>query len=257
MMNGRDTNGRFAEATQGYAVLADVDANTMVIFAEFLYKGDYDLPHPIEPDCEVIAASPNSKSKSSKRQRLLSRGLQRKWKQPVDKYWITFTEDVAYGYIPNSPAAPILNEKMGIDYSDFFISHAKVFIFADCYGVEDLMNLSMRKLHQALCGFRPSPERISDILALVRFCYDNPAPEKLKEILASYLACYTESVFLVSGFKELLRKKGDFAADLACAMASRLPRTSLKDCRKSQSVCTLHIFFDDPFSRRQYQARAM
>lgn len=198
-------NGRFAEARQGCAVLADVDADTMVIFAEFLYKGDYDLPHPIQ---------------------LRSRVLQRGWREPVDKYWSEFTENVAYGYIPSSPAAPILSEKMGIDYSDFFISHAKVFIFAECYGVEDLMDLSMRKLHQSLCGFRPSLKRISDVLALVRFCYDNPAPEKLKELLASYLACYAEAVFLVSGFKKLLRKNGDFAADLACAMASRFSTTA-------------------------------
>lgn len=215
-------NGGFSEAKQGCAILADVDAKTLVTFAEFLYKGNYDLPHPIEPDGGWSAASPKPTSKSTKRDKVQSRVPKLEWKQPVDKYWKTFTENVAYGYIPGSPAAPILSENMGLDYSDFFISHAKVIVFADCYGVQDLMDLSMRKLHRALCGFRPSLERVSDVLALVRLCYDNPAPAKLKELLASYLACYTESVFLVSSFKDLLRKKGDFAADLACAMASRI-----------------------------------
>ncbi|KAG6079527.1 hypothetical protein E4U15_003716 [Claviceps sp. LM218 group G6] len=115
---------------------------------------------------------------------------------------------------------------MRTDYSEFFIAHAKVFAFADCYGIDALMDLSMRRLHQALCGFRLSKTitRVGDILALVRFCYERPGPEKLKRLVASYSAAIMDpgvSNLMPDCFQELLKERGDFAADMAWFLASR------------------------------------
>ncbi|KAG6118797.1 hypothetical protein E4U13_008241 [Claviceps humidiphila] len=75
--------------------------------------------------------------------------------------------------LDTSPHAPVLNEgNMRLDFSAFFIAHAKVYIFADCYGVAGLLNLAMRKLHKALCGFRLSTLRIDDVVSLVDYCYN-------------------------------------------------------------------------------------
>ncbi|KAG5961938.1 hypothetical protein E4U56_003611 [Claviceps arundinis] len=126
---------------------------------------------------------------------------------------------------PSVPLAPVLNPgSMRTDYSDFFIAHAKVFAFADCYGINALMDLSMRRLHQALCGFRLSKTRVGDILALVRFCYERPGPEKLKRLVASYSAAIMDpgvSNLMPDYFQQLLKERGDFAADMAWFLASR------------------------------------
>ncbi|KAG6024096.1 hypothetical protein E4U40_003591 [Claviceps sp. LM458 group G5] len=126
---------------------------------------------------------------------------------------------------PLAPPAPVLNPgSMRTDYSEFFIAHAKVFAFADCYGIDALMDLSMRRLHQALCGFRLSKTRVSDILALVRFCYERPGPEKLKRLVASYSAAIMDpgvSNLMADCFQKLLKERGDFAADMAWFLASR------------------------------------
>ncbi|KAG6063447.1 hypothetical protein E4U32_001242 [Claviceps aff. humidiphila group G2b] len=126
---------------------------------------------------------------------------------------------------PSVPPAPVLNPgSMRTDYSEFFIAHAKVFTFADCYGIDALMDLSMRRLHQALCGFRLSKTRVGDILALVRFCYERPGPEKLKKLVASYSAAIMDpgvSNLMPDCFQQLLKERGDFAADMAWFLASR------------------------------------
>ncbi|KAG6213500.1 hypothetical protein E4U34_006705, partial [Claviceps purpurea] len=108
--------------------------------------------------------------------------------------------------------------------TEFFIAHAKVFLFADCYGIDALVNLSMRKLHEALCGFRLSKARVGDVLALVRFCYERPGPDKLKRLVASYSAAIMDpevSNLMADCFQQLLKERGDFAADMAWFLASR------------------------------------
>ncbi|KAG5956617.1 hypothetical protein E4U56_006491, partial [Claviceps arundinis] len=80
------------------------------------------------------------------------------------------------------------NRHMDKEYYKEFIPHAGIFVFAQYYGVEELMDLSIQRLHEALCGFSLSRERIGEILALIRYCYDQPGPEKLKRMVAMYSA---------------------------------------------------------------------
>ncbi|KAG5914775.1 hypothetical protein E4U61_005328 [Claviceps capensis] len=131
-----------------------------------------------------------------------------------------------FGYEDNSAATLVLNSgSMDTDCSQFFIAHAKVFIFADRYGVTGLLDLSMPKLHEALCGFRLSKARVGDILALVRFCYEVPCPGKLRRLVASYSAAIMDSEVsrdVAKSFKGLLKEREDFGADMAWFMACRL-----------------------------------
>lgn len=219
-------NGTFVEAQQGFAVLADVDDDTFVAFANFMYRGDYDLPSPTVPDCQLSTAAAEPIDQASKLKKTWLRMQQKPWDQTWNDHWVRFTKEPAYGGGSDPKSIPLLNARMDEDYSEVFISQAKMFIFADCYGIEALINHSMHKLHQALCGFRLSRARVPDILALVRFCYDNLAPEKLRGLVAFYLACIVELVSEIGSFNELLKENGDFAADLACAMVCRLKSIS-------------------------------
>ncbi|KAG6030218.1 hypothetical protein E4U40_008035 [Claviceps sp. LM458 group G5] len=115
-----------------------------------------------------------------------------------------FTQGMEYG---SFGCATSLGGSIDTDYSDFFIAHAKIFIFADCYGVAKLLDLALQKLHGALCGFRLSRNRMNDILALVRFCYERPGPEKLKRLVASYSAAIIDvrgENFVAECFRNLM-----------------------------------------------------
>ncbi|KAG5916578.1 hypothetical protein E4U42_007594 [Claviceps africana] len=214
----RMINGPFAEGQQGHVVLAEEDTRTVAAFAEFLYKGDYHFPSDMAPPDSV----PKTMSKRAK----ANASHQEEWSRPGNEHWSKFTQNPAYGY-DKSSATPVLNAgSLDADYSEFFIAHAKVFVFADCYGVEGLAELAMQKLHAALCGFRLSRERLDDVLALVRFCYERPGPDKLRRLVASYTAGIVDSASPADCFRGVLQERGDFAADVAWFLACRLVRSA-------------------------------
>ncbi|KAG6127750.1 hypothetical protein E4U38_006093 [Claviceps purpurea] len=242
-------NSPFIEGQQGYAVLADEDVKTVAAFAEFVYTGDYQLSSEESPP---DSPKPHSTADCKDNDKELGRPRNDHWEAfagyqgpPTKGAPRTFTyhcpkcfDTWSNGYnqtfcpncgslvtCPSAPPAPVLNPgSMRTDYSEFFIAHAKVFVFADCYGIDALIDLSTRKLHQALCGFRLSKARVGDILALVRFCYERPGPDKLKRLVASYSAAIMDpgvSNLMADCFQQLLKERGDFAADMAWFLASR------------------------------------
>ncbi|KAG5954254.1 hypothetical protein E4U57_004681 [Claviceps arundinis] len=152
---GKMMNGSFIEGQQGYATLPDEDASTFAAFAEFAFTGDYQITMALD-------TSPR-KAESS----ILYNRNDQKWSRPSNDDWKKFVQSIEYGFEAKTADAPELNEgNMRVDFSAFFIAHAKVYIFADCYGVAGLLSLAMRKLHKALCGFRLSTLRIGDIVSL-------------------------------------------------------------------------------------------
>ncbi|KAG6079525.1 hypothetical protein E4U15_003714 [Claviceps sp. LM218 group G6] len=253
-------NSPFMEGQQGYAVLADEDVRTVAAFAEFVYTGDYQYHRPsVKPPLDS-KTEPDSGSESDNgiecNYASEYGNNDQELGRPRNDHWSAFATSREYGFKTSSPesfnfpcgdcksyleassdscgccgykliapAAPVLNTGgLKTEYSEFFIAHAKVFVFADCYGIDALMDLSMRKLHQALCGFRLSKARVGDVLALVRFCYERPGPEKLKRLVASYSAAIMDpgvSSLMPDCFQQLLKERGDFAADMAWFLASR------------------------------------
>ncbi|KAG6062523.1 hypothetical protein E4U32_002238 [Claviceps aff. humidiphila group G2b] len=211
---GKMMNGPFIEGQQGYATLPDEDASTFAAFAEFAFTGDYQITMALD-------TTPR-KAESS----ILYNRNDQKWSRPSNDDWKKFVQSIEYGFEAKTADAPELNEgNMRVDFSAFFIAHAKVYIFADCYGVAGLLSLAMRKLHKALCGFRLSTLRIGDIVSLVDYCYDRPCPEKLRMMVASYLATIMDSHVTDTAancFRRFLTRRKDFAADMAWFMVCRL-----------------------------------
>ncbi|KAG5961189.1 hypothetical protein E4U58_004386 [Claviceps cyperi] len=224
-------DGPFIESQQGYVVLADEDVRTIAAFAEFIYKGDYHL------SCD---GPPSDNGKKAHCAGTCSDSIE-ELGRPVNDHWTVFEKSEEYGYqTPTSnlfncqscrnkiraPVAPLLNSwSMDTDYSQLLIAHAKIFLFADCYEIDALMNLAMQKLHKALCEFRLSRVRVDDILALIRFCYEQPAPEKLRKLVASYSAAIMDSnvsTVLAECFQNVLKESGEFAADIAWFLACRV-----------------------------------
>ncbi|KAG6065305.1 hypothetical protein E4U32_007474 [Claviceps aff. humidiphila group G2b] len=187
---GRIIDISFAEGQQGYVLLRDGDVGTVSAFAQYLYTGNYRLP--------LDTPAPNGGDESYRRANHEDKA--RQWRRPRNSLWRRFIQSKEYKnqahssdsyMIPYETSCKTWSETddidepyfntgdMDKDYSELFISHAaarhaKIFVFAQYYGVEALMGLSMRRLHKALCGFGLSRERIGDILALIRYCYDRP-----------------------------------------------------------------------------------
>ncbi|KAG6204920.1 hypothetical protein E4U35_002998 [Claviceps purpurea] len=260
---GKMINGPFIERQQGYVVLEHDDARTVAAFAEFVYTGDYQIASEMSPRSSKKPKIHQRTDDIGQSCSIWNKPHNDHWKKFIQAKEYGFqrpmctdcgTEAALFDRIvcntcgypvsgeddseseSSSPdtgkrdmtvlPAPVLNTgSMETDFTEFFIAHVKVFLFADCYGVAELLELSIRKLHQALCGFRLSKARVGDILALVRFCYERPCPDRLKKLLASYSAAIMDiqvSRDVAKSFQELLKEREDFGADVAWFLACRL-----------------------------------
>jgi hypothetical protein len=90
------------------------------------------------------------------------------------------------------------------DYTEVFLSHSQLYVFADYYRISRLMKLSIHRLQQTLIAFSLHNERIKDIVKLLQYCYANLVPAKLRELVVLYAACHMEKLWKNKEFRELL-----------------------------------------------------
>jgi hypothetical protein len=113
---------------------------------------------------------------------------------------------------------PVSNSNSTQDYTSVFLAHARLYVFADKYLVEPLKQLVLRKLHQTLVGFELYPERIGDVVELVRFVYsdDNMSGNgvnELRALVTMYIASRVQKFHESDSFLDLLQEGGDFVRD--------------------------------------------
>lgn len=108
---------------------------------------------------------------------------------------------------PRSNQGPLEN------YSEVFLSHARVYVFADKYDIKPLRNLALHKLHQMLAIYHLYPERCRDIVALIRYSYTETADrgeqvEDLRSLLTDYMGMEMAILVRDEEFKTLLLEDG-------------------------------------------------
>lgn len=139
-----------------------------------------------------------------------------------EKLWKIF-ESKAYAG-PNPSFHPRKNRNSCEAYKDVFLSHARLYVFAEKWDIARLRMLSLKKLHKTLCVFTPYEERDEDIVALMRYSYANTerSDDPLRSLVIHYAACVVEKLVPSSKFKALLKEQGDLASDLVVKMIDRL-----------------------------------
>ena len=63
-------------------------------------------------------------------------------------------------------SAPRANSAPYEDYTNVFLSHAHVYVFAEKFDIQPLKRLALKSLHQTLAIFTLWPECVGDIAAL-------------------------------------------------------------------------------------------
>ena len=90
--------------------------------------------------------------------------------------------------IPPTRANRAANE----NYTEVFLSHARLYVFAEMYDIQILKTLAVEELHNMLAIFTLHPERTGDIIALLRYVYANTIPTKGGKDLRTLLTDYVE-----------------------------------------------------------------
>ena len=95
------------------------------------------------------------------------------------------------------------------DYTNVFLTHARLVTFADRYAVNKLMKLSLYHLHTTLVSFELFDKRIEDVVSLIEYCYKDDTPEALQYLVRQYTACNVEKLWRSEAFQQLLTERGE------------------------------------------------
>ena len=241
-------NGQMAEAQKGFAVLEEVDEGTFRRFIEWAYKGyytaaDFELedsvpPSPpvpynreeckvaewteeppadpllvaesiVEPEPEPSMELPTAWGESMFKKAKKSKKA--KTSHELKEAFLHREYTIRREVISIPPTRT--NRGMNEDYTEVFLSHARLYVFAEKYDIQPLKTLALEELHNTLACYTLYCRRTGDIVALLRYVYANtivPARrgEGLRRLLRDYVG-YEMSVLMGDEeFKDLMIQDG-------------------------------------------------
>ena len=126
------------------------------------------------------------------------------------------------------PRRPNVCKSETEDFSEVFLCHAYLHVFADKYDIQTLKILALEELHATLTVFTLHQERTSDILNLLRYVYQE-APEQPNKMedLRTLMTHYVEAEFRTLVKDEtlgiyLLEDNSEFMEDFLMILRKRL-----------------------------------
>jgi BTB/POZ domain len=110
---------------------------------------------------------------------------------------------------------PLPNTQRNHNFAPVFLAHSRLYVFADKYGIEPLQQIALQKLHQTLVRFELYPERVQDLVELVRYAYSDDhtfsgGTDELRALVAVYMASRIEKLNKSDSFLTLLEDGGVF-----------------------------------------------
>jgi len=246
-------NGHLAEAQKGFAVLKDVDKETFVRFIQWAYNGYYDRPDfdithdtsssersieaedatadplpEVEPALDsvvVVEESYNndwsfghgSRRKAYKKEKKravwedIEPTTEHSSKDALKESFIKLETIVRQDSIAIPPPRP--NQDRHEDYTNIFLSHARLHVFADKYDIQSLKVLALEELQTTLAIFTLHRERTSDIIELLRYIYGNtgesvPGAQDLRTLMTHYVGFEMDILIKDQSFKDLMFDDG-------------------------------------------------
>jgi hypothetical protein len=93
---------------------------------------------------------------------------------------------------------------------------------ADYYDIQPLAQLALHKLHRILCTFALHNERVCDVVALLRFCFEEDDRPLLRELVCAFAACHLKQLWANLEFRELFAAHGLLSSAITCFVVERL-----------------------------------
>ena len=225
-------NGSLKEANERQVVWKDVEVDTFLHFCQFIYTGDYIAIRP--PDENEGSEPVNLEDIQESIDRDLTLKDQTDGESDIKSAWSGLNPHYDWS---NSKWCDLWDKfkdlrpqvKQGLNLrknsneltsSAALHPHARIYIFADCYGIQDLQDRALNKLHDALSIYELGPLIFTDKLAaLVRYVYANTVADdisqnKLREMVVIFLGRHVRLLWKDLLFRDLIDEDGEFCRDL-------------------------------------------
>ncbi|KAK5651694.1 hypothetical protein OQA88_11760 [Cercophora sp. LCS_1] len=258
----RLVNGAFKEAREGNAELEDVDEETFIRFMYFAYTGRYgdvqERPDPV-PAPDTTSDMPTAPEGEAKKDDAPAADSLEESVEPEpepEPKPVSATLSWGAGWqnaplptrkkITDSVIFQALNRKYtakvasltaeGPDVpgggmtplsSNVVLSHAKLFVFAEFWGVDRLAGLALQKLGNAMQDLkitwskrdRKKKRHVENVVELVKYCYgSDDRPEVLVSLVTLYAAYKLPVLWKNSNFRKLFAQHGGLAAAVVGAI---------------------------------------
>ncbi|KAK4059754.1 hypothetical protein Trihar35433_10570 [Trichoderma harzianum] len=230
----RLANGNFAEATDKCVKWTSVDEDTFIRFWQYTYTGKYTAappvsvaieskpeatpkvqPPPKQPPIPALFDSRRPPPKTVTPEELKRKAL---WKAFLKQ---RSSDPVSTLYPPGFVRFTGAEDNLASEnYTNTFLSHVRLFIFAECYGITALMTHSLNGLHWTLEKFTLHDERVSDVVDLVDYCYENSVPQPLRDLVTLYAACKIDKLWKSEQFCALVEAHSELSMALLGLMVN-------------------------------------
>lgn len=145
---------------------------------------------------------PNDQSRKSKAQKIRGK---------LKEAFISRRYTVRKSIFEIPPPRP--NQKPEEDYTDVFLSHAQLYVFADKYDIQPLKMLALEELHATLAIYTLYLVRTKDIIMLLRYVYGNTGQndggeEDLRKLLKTYMGFEMDALMKDEEFRDLMIEDG-------------------------------------------------
>ena len=219
-------NGHLSEAKQGFALLNDVDEATFIRFIRWTYSKDYPAPEYTWAETEEGLGGSKTEAAQEETPSWDDWGSftpsKKKKKENGSRAHTSlkesFISEYDYSNPDTKPGPPRSNLYPQEDYTEVFLSHARLYVFAEKYDIQPLKKLCHQKLQRTLAIYTLYPERVGDITILLKYVYANTAEtidetEDLRTMLAHYVGTEMETLIKHGEIKELMLDNGEFLGD--------------------------------------------
>lgn len=224
------------ESLERRVIWRDINEETFIRFSQYVYTGDYDGATPTKRAAEGIAPPRianthpwNLPHKKAGRLKVFGalEGLGEYEHGVVTKKKLLWDKFQALYQLPSPAAASSSEPSSSYDFTNVFLGHAQVYVFADYHGIEPLQILALGKLRQILTSFTVRVESYNDITQLVRYSFEhtvdkNGRDDRLRSLVCLYAACKVEDLWTDTGFRSVASAAPDLSVGLITAMLGRL-----------------------------------
>ena len=232
-------NGAFKEAKDQSAIWDEVDEETFIRFSQFLYTGTYEgaesQKREVVEQAVVVSdnVADNEEVENSGAPTLVAKKRPKKQSLRVSPSFEPLRgKELLWNKFCNLYPTPqyqstVQDNGADDDYTEVFLSHAKLYVFADYYCIKSLEELALRKLRQVLARYILYPNGASDIVQLLDYCFHNTADkgdlsDPLRTLVCRYTACRVDELWENEEFRQLFDTLPGFSRALFKEVLGRL-----------------------------------
>lgn len=141
--------------------------------------------------------------------------------------WEEFTALQYHTDSRNEVAEVRANTEPCEEYTEIFLSHARMYTLADKYSVGSLRQLALQRLHETLVRFTLYDERIPDIICLLSFSYDNTpdrigSVDELCQLVVKFVCCHIARIHSDARFVDMMKAQGPLSVDVLQELMEKL-----------------------------------